>query len=109
MKELRDLIDEGAPMIYAGNWKAEHEKGWRWALDLDTDADEAKRTILDFQHRYGVTNVAIGHSFADDSPKPKAGGNRFGLYVRDVDELIKEMQKNLDDPVAIGRWMNGEK
>jgi hypothetical protein len=108
VKELRDLIDTNCPMIYSGNWKAENEKGWRWVINLEVEDEDSKSTIKDYQTAHGPLNVAIGHPFNEDSNRPTPATSTFGLYVRDVEDLIKDIRRDLDDPAAIASWLNGD-
>ncbi len=106
MKKLRDLIDTNCPMIFAGNWPAEHKKGWRWIMNLEVNDDDSTTMIRDYQIAHGPTNVAIGHPFNKMTMKPAPIVNECGLYVRDVEDLVKEAQRTLENDEAIARWLN---
>jgi hypothetical protein len=85
-------------------------QGWRFLMNVDlTELDKCIRTVQDLQKRFGPINVTMGHPIADDKslqPKPEFGSGRFGIYVRDVDILIDELQKSLNDLEQIERWIN---
>jgi hypothetical protein len=103
---LRKRIDTNCPMIFGGNWRAEHNKGWRWVRNLFYEDPEASLGVLDeYQTAHGVLNVTIGHPFSEDKMEPAVMPGYCGLYVRDVDDLVAELQRDLDDLTTVERWL----
>lgn len=97
MDRLRGLIDTNCPMIFPGNWEAEHERGWRHAKNLvTTDEGAAVKTIQDYQTAHGLLNVTIGNPFSAESMMPATIPQHFGLYVRDIEDLVQDFNKGFD-------------
>lgn len=106
MKALRDLIDSNCPVIFAGNWESEHKKGWRWITNLEISEMESGTIIRDYQLAHGGMNVTLGQPFHDQVMRPVGNLRECGLYVRDVEDLVKEAQRTLENDEAISRWLN---
>lgn len=102
------MIDTNCPMIFEGNWKVEHSNGWRFVKNLPLDDGKAKLAIKSYQEVHGVLNVAVGQPFNEHTRKPAPAMTTFGLYVRDVDDLVKDIRDSLDNPVAVASWLNGD-
>lgn len=106
VKDLRDLIDTNCPVIFEGNWESEHKKGWRWVMNLDLAAPSGcKEIIKDYQQGHGSLNVCVGHAFDEKKMKPAPTAVFCGLYVRDVEDLIREVERDLEDPVKVAAWL----
>lgn len=109
MYPLRQKISTGAPMIYGGNWEAEHKRGWRWVKNLryDNDLSDAKEAVDEYTLAHGSGNVTLGHPFDENQlkPGPTIPGH-CGLYVRDVEELAKELVRDLSDTDLVERWLH---
>lgn len=112
MKNLRDQIDTNCPVIFIGNWPTEFAKGWRWATNLDLDKakeSEAVQTIQDYQIAHGKLNVALGHAFDKEAMQPASLDKICGLYVRDIEDIVKRVHEDLDNTKALAEWLNGDK
>lgn len=108
LKQLRDLIDSNCIMVYTGNWTILAGQGWRWLSNLYLPkTDECIATVIDAQNVHGKLNVTLGHPMVEEKMKPEPQAGLFGLYVRDVDDLVLELQKSLDDIEQLERWVNG--
>lgn len=107
MEELRAIIDTNCPIIYAGNWHTEVAHGWRWALNLALVDPNGKTIVRDYQMAHGVRNVTVGHSFDLDKNLPSPEPAFIGVYVRDVEDLVKEFSRALNDEKAIQQWLTG--
>ena len=111
MKKLRDQIDKNCPVIFIGNWPAEHAKGWRWATNIDLNKDnepEAIKIIQDYQLAHGKLNVALGHAFDKEEMQPAPLDKICGLYVRDIEDIVKKVHEDLNDTKALAKWLNGD-
>lgn len=106
--ELRNLIDTNCIMVYTGNWTILFKQGWRWFANLDlTQLDDCIATVKDVQHVHGTLNVSLGHPMSEEKMKPEPFSGLFGLYVRDIDDLVQELQQSLNDIDQLERWVNG--
>lgn len=108
IKYLQGLIDTKCPMIYVGNWPLEHSRGWRWVANLDLGQFDNRQLILDYQMAHGVLNVTLGHPFNEVNLKPAPILGFCGMYVRDVDDIIKQARRELADDEMMHRWMEKE-
>lgn len=100
---LRDILDPGVEQIWEASWDRANRNGWRWHQNgTITNLIAAKRMIIDLQEVHQINNVTIGAPFDKNYLRPKndRSGASFGVYVRDVDELVVALRENFDvDPM----------
>src|SRR5437016_7305 len=94
---LRILIDSQCPIITCGRWQTYLDEGWRWVMNLNQDADIEERQILeDYLLAHGRVNVALGHAFSQEDMMPVPSDKLVGLYVRDYDQLLHDLRRDLN-------------
>lgn len=103
---ITKLIDNSNPFIYAANWLIMVNRGWRFLRNVDLTTDETIDIIKDIQKVHGPINVAMGHPVPEGQIQPKTEAGSSGIYVRDVDNLVDELNKSLEDLEQIERWIN---
>lgn len=109
MSRLRQMIDANAPVVFAGNWVLQSRVGWRWVANLSATDTSGISMIEEAQEKHGVLNVTIGQPFSEGEMKPVAVPTLCGLYVRDTDDLIRELQENLSNEQMVAKWMAGNR
>lgn len=106
MKKLRDLIDKGSPVIFVGNWKSQHARGWRWVRNIDLKDESAALQIVKTSLKtHGKTNVAIGYAFDSESMEPAPIEKQCGLYIRDVEDIIEKARAEINSEKALEEWL----
>lgn len=104
---IRSVLSTNTPVIYPGNWEAEHRKGWRWVLNMYIhDTDDAIGLIDEYQTAHGKERVAVGQFFDTNLMRPTSEPAWCGLYLRDTEDLVRETLRDLDDLDALARWLN---
>lgn len=108
MDKLRNLIDLNSPIVFSGSWDKLTREGWRFAVNLNPFllGDSNERTIRDLVQVHGVSNVAFGQSFHEETMRPRPEPSWFGVYVRDVDIQADQFAELLQDDQAIARWIS---
>lgn len=100
-------IPDSNPYINVSNWPTYEAQGWRWARNLPEPKRVNKSTtnaIIDtYQRDYGVGKVTLGNAWNEQYLGPAGESGMVGLYVRDVEQQVRALHKDLD---AISR---GEK
>jgi hypothetical protein len=95
-QRLRALVDSSTPLIYAGGWERFCNDGWRWVQNFQfANPLAAQMQVRDLQREHGSLNVAAGHAFDAALMKPRASDTAFGIYVKDVDELVSDLYADL--------------
>lgn len=105
MGRLRQMMDPNSPMIHAGNWVLQSKAGWRWVANLSATDTSGVTMIEEAHERHGLINVTIGQPFSEGEMKPVAVPTLCGLYVRDTDDLIRELQADLSNEKMVAKWM----
>jgi hypothetical protein len=107
MKRLRDMIDTNCPIMHAGAWPTLHGRGWRWEKNLYVPEVEACIEVIDdYQSVHGPLNITIGSPFNEEQLRPAPMPTFIGLYVRDVQDVVAELRRSLDDNDAVERWLS---
>ena len=107
MKRLRNIIDTNCPIMHAGAWPVLHQRGWRFEKNLYVPEVELCIEIIDdYQKVHGPLNVTIGSPFNEEQMKPAPIPTFIGLYVRDVQDIMAELKRSLDDNDAVERWLS---
>lgn len=102
---LRNMISTDCPVINQANWKFLNPKGWRWECNLDIEEDDSIDIIRGFQIKCGVDRVTIGHMFDADNLHPHKDPDVYGVYIKDVEDLVSTFIEKLDDPEIIEVWL----
>lgn len=106
-RDLQSLIDTSCPVIYNGNWEAEARKGWRWDGNVNTrDKAKVQVHIEAAQSEFGKKNVALGQAFDGEVMKPIRRYQTCGIYVRDVENIVGEARKILEDIEILAMWLD---
>lgn len=109
MYYLRKKISTSNPVIFPGNWEMNHRKGWRWVANLHyEDQEECLETLDEYLTAHGSANVTLGHSFDEKVMRPGVVPGYCGLYVRDLEDLVNELQRSLNDNDMVERWLHGD-
>jgi hypothetical protein len=107
MKRLRDMIDTNCPIMHGGAWPTLHLRGWRWEKNLYVpEVEQCIAVIDDYQDVHGPMNVTIGSPFNEEQMKPAPMRTLIGLYIRDVQDIMAELRRSLDDSDAVERWLS---
>lgn len=105
MNRLRSKIDSSCPVIFRGNWPTEAAKGWRHACNISLTDGTGEDMLADYQTAHGRINVTIGQPFDENAMKPSPEPKLCGLYVRDTEDLVRELQRDLDDNKKVAKWL----
>jgi hypothetical protein len=104
---IRAMLDTSTPVVYAGNWPAEHAKGWRFVMNMFiTDVQGCMDAIKNAQIEHGKAGVAVGQAFNESTMKPEPAPGICGLYVKDVESVVEEVMRELNDLDAVERWLH---
>lgn len=95
LKEILKLIDGGlSSWVSHNDWPIE---GLRPFKNYSLDSDELEDEIIACQHGYGKRFVRIGTAFDWHKLKPMSKSNHICLYLGDVDRIVNEFKKSLEE------------
>jgi hypothetical protein len=105
MNRLRSKVDSACPIILARDWATEKERGWRWACNVSVTDSTGAEMLKDCQRVHGASNVTIGQPFDENEMKPIPIPTLCGLYVRDVEETVEALRRDLDNDKKVAKWL----
>lgn len=96
-------ISPHCPYINARNWQECNKIGWRWLRNLYLNQPNDNKLFVEYlQFLHGERNVALGHPWdPNEQLRPEPSAERFGVYVRDIEEILDEFRKEMDDTLGI--------
>lgn len=105
MNRLRQKVHPDCPAIFGSTWERDHEHGWRWACNLSLTDNTGEQILTEYQTAHGKKNITIGWPFDENEFEPKSIPNLCGLYIRDVEKLVRDLNEALDNDKKVEEWL----